>query len=89
LALFIKNNTKYPDEASKHAISGTIEVDFVVTRQGELTNIQVLNPLGYGCDEEAMRVVKLMPLWKPAMTGGSPMEMNCHVNIPFGTEAIK
>jgi len=89
LALFIKNNTKYPAKASKHHITGVIEVDFVVSKQGELTNIRVLKSLGYGCDEEALRVVKLMPRWKPGMMGRDPMELDYHVNIPFGTETPK
>jgi protein TonB len=84
LAIFIRNHTRYPAKAKKKNISGVIEVDFLVTKDGEITKPHVLKPLGYGCDEEAIRVVKLMPKWKPAMMGRDAMEMDFHVDVPFG-----
>ncbi|MGP8214893.1 MAG: energy transducer TonB [Bacteroidia bacterium] len=84
LAAFLKKNTRYPAEARKKHITGTIEVDFWVDEQGKLSKIHVLKPLGYGCDTEAVRVVKMMPRWKPGMRGRIPMAMDYHVNITFG-----
>ncbi|NNM94134.1 MAG: TonB family protein, partial [Bacteroidia bacterium] len=66
---FILKHTKYPCRARKHNISGIVQIDFRVTKEGKTTQIHVYKSLGYGCDEEAMRVVKQMPLWKPAMMG--------------------
>jgi len=86
LATFIKRNTHYPEEARKHHISGAIEVDFTVTKDGTIKNPTVLKPLGYGCDEEALRVVHLMPQWIPSRSGLNPMELNYHVTIPFGKQ---
>jgi len=86
LAAFIKNNTKYPKTAKKHHISGVIEVDFSVTIDGSIKNPTVLKSLGYGCDEEAIRVVKLMPKWIPSRKGREPMENTYHVDIPFGKQ---
>lgn len=86
LALYIKSHTRYPRKAKKHHIKGVIEVDFLVDTAGHLKNIRVLKPLGYGCDKEALRVVKGMPQWIPGMLGRKPMEMDFHVDIPFGTD---
>src|SRR5580693_1414316 len=69
LASYIRKHTCYPSSARKHHISGIIEVDFVVAKDGSLKNISVLKPLGYGCDEEALRVVKKMPRWEPGRVG--------------------
>ncbi len=84
LALFLKKHTRYPSKAKKNHISGIIEVDFLVSKDGEIKNPHVLKSLGYGCDEEAIRVVKLMPKWKPAISGRETMEMDFHVDVPFG-----
>jgi TonB family protein len=84
LAKFIKEHTKYPKEAMKHHISGTVEVDFTVKTTGELTNIRVHNPIGYGCDSEAVRIVRLMHKWIPSRMGRETIEMDFHVDVPFG-----
>jgi protein TonB len=86
LAFFLKKHTHYPSKAKKNNISGIIEVDFLVSKDGEIKNPHVLKSLGYGCDEEAIRVVKLMPKWKPAMLGREAIEMDFHVNVPFGND---
>jgi protein TonB len=82
---FIRKNTKYPCRARKHNISGIVQVDFRVTKEGKTTQIHVYKSIGYGCDEEAIRVVKRMPLWKPAMMGREAIDMDYKVDIPFGT----
>ena len=83
MAAFIKKHTRYPDSARKHNITGTVEVDFIVKKDGRLTNIHVYKPLGYGCDKEAIRVVKRMPRWIPSKAGKDTIEIDYHVNIPF------
>jgi TonB family protein len=89
LALFIKKNTHYPSSAKKHHITGIIEVDFVMNKEGQITKAHVLKSLSLSCDKEALRVVKLMPHWRPGMLGRDPIEMDYHVDIPFGTELPK
>jgi protein TonB len=89
LAAFIKEHTHYPASARKHGVKGVIEVDFLVTKEGTLQNIRIFHSLDRACDKEAIRVVKLMPKWQPGMMGRDPMEMDYHVNIPFGVEAPK
>jgi len=86
LATFLKKNTHYPKAARKHHISGMVEVDFIVTKNGTLEKPHVLKPLGYGCDEEAIRIVNLMPKWIPSRQGRDPIELDYHVTIPFGKQ---
>ena len=89
LKMYIKTHTKYPRCARKHNITGVIEVDFVVQKDGSLKNIHVLKSLCKACDKEAIRVVKGMPKWQPGMMGRNPMEMDYHVDIPFGIQESK
>jgi len=84
LALFIKKHLRYPKAARQHNITGTVEVDFWVDEQGNLSKFKVYKPLGYGCDKEAIRIAKKMPRWKPGMNGRQPMAMDFHINVIFG-----
>ena len=86
LAIFIRSHTTYPKAAKKHHVSGVIEVGFTVAIDGTIKNPKVLNHLGYGCDEEAIRVVNLMPKWIPAVKGREPMELDSRVNVSFGKQ---
>ncbi len=86
LAAFIKKHTQYPKQAKKQDISGAVEVYFTVAIDGSIIKPKISKSLGYGCDEEAIRIVNLMPKWKPAMKGREPMELNSQVTIPFGKQ---
>ncbi len=55
---FIKENLKYPKEALKNKIEGTVSIDYKVDNQGKVMSAKVISGLGYGCDEEALRLVK-------------------------------
>jgi TonB family protein len=85
---FIKKNTQYPVEAKEHDVKGTVQVDFIMTKKGEITKAHVYKPLGYGCDKEALRVVSLMPKWRPGMMGRDSIQMDYHVDIPFGMDTL-
>lgn len=55
----------YPQQATENGIQGTVYVSFVVDSKGNVTDVKVLREIGGGCDEEALRVVKMMPQWHP------------------------
>lgn len=57
---FITQNLQYPVQALQNDISGSVHLQYVVTDDGVVEAVQVLKGLGYGCDEEAVRVVKLL-----------------------------
>ncbi len=78
---FILNNLKYPDKARKAGISGKVYVSFTVKADGTLTNIRILRGIGGGCDEEALRIIRQMPKWKPGKQGNS--NVNCEMTLPI------
>ncbi|MAZ58298.1 MAG: hypothetical protein CMP56_02670 [Flavobacteriales bacterium] len=55
---FIKNNLTYPNEAKKQGIQGDVIVKFKVESNGNVSSPKIINGIGYGCDEEAIRIVK-------------------------------
>ena len=78
---FIQKNIKYPMMARESDIQGRVFVNFVVEPNGEISNVEVLRGIGGGCDEEAVRVVKSMPNWKPGKQRGSAVR--CAFTVPI------
>ncbi len=78
---FLAENIKYPEIAKRAGVEGKIFISFVVSRSGKIADIQVVKGIGAGCDEEAIRVVKMMPDWKPGKQNGAPV--NVRVSIPI------
>jgi protein TonB len=70
LLKYLMAETKYPQLAKESKIEGKVFVQFVVEKDGEVTEAKVLRGIGYGCDEEALRVVSGMSKWKPAEDKG-------------------
>ncbi len=66
---FISKNLKYPPKAIIKEIEGTVYVKFVVEKDGKITNIKIVKSVDILLDTEALRVVKMMPKWKPAKKG--------------------
>lgn len=84
LMKFIKKNQHYPKTAKTNKIAGTVYVSFIVEPNGSLTNIVILKGLGYGRDEEAMRLVSIMPQWSPATIKNDPVRCIFNLPIRFG-----
>ena len=63
---FISDNIICPQEALDKGIEGKVYITFVVEKDGSINDIKIIRDIGYGCGEEAKRIVKLMPKWKPA-----------------------
>ncbi|WP_460976081.1 energy transducer TonB [Spirosoma knui] len=83
---YLKENVQYPPAALKAKIKGRVFVSFVVRKDGQLTDLQVVQGLGHGCDEEAIRVVKAMPLWKPGSQSGRLLLVKYTLPILFGMD---
>lgn len=64
---FLRKNLRYPDRAVQAEISGKVLVSFVVEKDGRLTDIKIVRGIGFGCDEEAARVLKKSPAWQPGI----------------------
>ena len=80
---FIGTNVRYPEEAKKQGISGKVFVGFVVETDGSVSNVKVLQGIGGGCDEEAVRVVKMMPNWIPGEASGEKVRVMYMIPINF------
>jgi periplasmic protein TonB len=78
---FIKSNVVYPGPALAANIQGTVYVKFVITNTGKVSDVQVLRGVEGGCSEEAARVVKMMPDWKPGKQNG--LAVPVYFNLPI------
>jgi protein TonB len=81
--IFIAENIKYPKLASENKIQGKVMIGFIVEADGTLSNINVKKSIGAGCDEEAERVIKLMPRWTPGKQNNQPVRVEVMVPIKF------
>jgi TonB family protein len=75
---FIKSNLRYPEEALKNGVHGTVSVDYDVDVFGNVTKARIKHGIGYGCDEEALRLVKELKFSKKKYQG---MHVVFHQNI--------
>ncbi|MFN8345880.1 MAG: TonB family protein [Spirosomataceae bacterium] len=83
---FLIKNLKYPNAAQRSNIQGKVYLNFTVEADGSLSNITVLRGIGFGCDEEALRVMKLMPKWKPGKQSGRAVRVKFNMPIVFTLE---
>lgn len=83
LLKFIGTNVKYPRAARNIGIQGRVSVQFIVEKDGSLTDIQILRGIGAGCDEEAIRVMNLVPNFSPGKQRGVPVRVKMVVPINF------
>lgn len=86
---FFKNNLIYPQKAKDSNIRGTVYVFFVVEKDGKIDKIRIPRGLSKECDEEAVRVTKLMPKWKPGEQMGKPVSMQMTMPIKFTLDTLK
>ena len=80
---YVSKNIKYPQIARETGIQGRVFVNFVVEPDGSVSNVTVLRGIGGGCDEEAMRVVKNMPKWKPGKQRGKAVRVQYMLPVNF------
>lgn len=80
---YLQDNIRYPIAARSSGIQGTVYITFVVEPDGSLSNFRVLRGIGGGCDEEAVRVIKEMPKWKPGRQRGEAKRVQFNMPIRF------
>ncbi|MBR5910365.1 MAG: energy transducer TonB [Bacteroidales bacterium] len=80
---YIAKNIKYPQIARESGIQGRVFVGFVVEPDGSVSNVKLLRGIGGGCDEEAMRVIKSMPKWKPGKQRGKAVRVSYQIPVNF------
>jgi TonB family protein len=80
---FVNDNMSYPSEARQSGIEGRVFIEFVVEKDGTLTNFKTLKGIGHGCDQEAIRVLSMSPPWNPGKQRGQPVRQKMVMPIVF------
>lgn len=83
LANFISHNIRYPREALQAGIEGRILCSFIVAADGTVSNIEVVEGFHSSLNDEAIRVLGLMPRWIPGENGGEKVNVKCLLPIDF------
>lgn len=84
---FLAQNVNYPDSAKTHDIEGTVVVSFAIDTSGNVCDARIVSDIGGGCGEEVLRVVKMMPQWKPAQVRRK--KVRSRYNLPFSFALTK
>ena len=80
---FIAENVKYPEEAYSKGIEGRVLVQFIIEKDGSVTNVKVIKKVNDAIDAEAVRVVKAMPKWKPGKQNGREVRVKYTIPVSF------
>lgn len=87
LFTFISKNFKYTDEMKEKELKGRVVASFVVEKDGSLSDIKVIRSIGYGTEDEVLRILKSMPKWIPGEQNGK--KVRCSYVIPIMIYATK
>lgn len=83
LVSYLSSNIVYPEAAKKDSITGKVFISFVVEKDGQVSDVSILRGIGGGCDKEAIRVVSMMPNWKPGLDKGKAVRVKYNLPIKF------
>jgi protein TonB len=80
---YIGKKLKYPAQARRMGIEGKVFVEFVVDKDGTITDVKAIKGIGAGCDEEAIRVIQASPKWNAGKQRGRPVKVRMILPITF------
>lgn len=83
LSQFVSKEMRYPDAANAESVEGKVLLRLWIEADGKITDVSVVEGLGYGCDEEAIRLGNRMPKWKPGERQGRKTAMAAYIPIVF------
>jgi TonB family protein len=83
LSTVLSQRIQYPDFARDNNIQGKVYVQFVVNKDGSISDVKVMRGIGGGCDEEAVRAIKTLPKWKPGEQRGKPVRTRFILPVSF------
>lgn len=83
LLQWVAKNTQYPPIAKDMGIKGKVFVQFIIDKEGKVTNVEIIRGVDPSLDKEALRVVKSMPAWKPGKQRGKPVKVSFQIPINF------
>lgn len=80
---FLLSQIVYPKEAQDNQIQGIVYVGFTINEDGSVSDVRIMRSVGAGLDEEAMRVISMMPKWTPAQNKGKPTRVDMCLPVRF------
>lgn len=80
---WISKNVKYPEIAKENGVQGKVFVQFVIGKDGRVSDVQVVRGVDPSLDKEAVRVIQNMPAWKPGKQRGKPVKVSFQLPINF------
>jgi protein TonB len=80
---YISNSIHYPQTAIDSNVQGTVYIRTIINEDGSIGESKIIKGIGGGCNEEALRVIKSMPRWKPAETEGKPVKYSIVIPVKF------
>lgn len=80
---YLAKNIKYPERAREQGVQGKCIIEFVINKDGSVVEPKVVRSLEAQCDNEAMRVIRTMPKWKPGKQRGKPVRVKYTVPVQF------
>ncbi len=80
---YVNDKIKYPPQARRMSIEGRVFVEFVVNKDGSISDVKAVKGIGGGCDEEAVRVVQSCPSWSPGKQRGKAVKQRMVLPITF------
>lgn len=87
LTAFIQDHLTYPVEAKANNINGKVIIGFTIDQTGQIKNAEILEDLGYGCGEAALKVVNSMPKWTPGTEGDQVVSVDYKIPFQFNLPA--
>ena len=86
LGKFLRENMKYPEQARKDGVSGHVYVEFIIEKDGSISDAKVAKGIGAGCDAEAIRIIENSPKWQPGTQNGEIVRQKMMLPIVFAVK---
>lgn len=80
---FVKDNVHYPESAEKNGVTGIVTVSYVISQQGSVEDVKIVRGIDQECDNEAIRVTRMINGWQPAVQLGSPVKTKVLMQVEF------
>ena len=80
---YLESNLQYPEQALKNEVEGKVTIQFSIGMTGQLTDFRVIRGIGYGCDDEVIRLIKSGPKWHPSKKNEEPIKDRVRVRMRF------
>lgn len=83
LSQYLETNLQYPPTAQSRGVEGVVHLSFLVKADGSISTIKVTRLVDADLEQEAIRLVKGMPKWEPALDNGSPVDSPAELDVTF------